>query len=171
MLNRFLFALLENIPQKYGTLRKPIFIDSGAESKIYQIGDNVVIKINQGMDVSGENLKKEFEIMSNLFLEGVSTPKPLCFIDNLKLKNLDNLWGLFGGTNLKGIIMSKLEGMRGDLVPEKYVERVNRLFEIECNKIEKLGFIPKDFGLFSTMYNIEEDRLYLFDFGQWDIKK
>lgn len=157
--------------------RNPVFYNKGlltnlgTSANVYKLsgvdGGNYVgrvIKDNYSFGLKSDDfwLEKEFAFASNLFLEGVSTPKPEGIFSILINNPFPVKRNAYISKYIEGIdFWDYCYGRSFD-----FLKRAQELFSLEINKVKKMGYIPGD-HCNNAIYSPKEDKVYIFDFEEW----
>lgn len=119
-------------------------------------------------------------ICSKAYEKGISVPKPLGMFNILhpetNKKKPAFVLQYIKGSTLNRLVRSALldENCFEFIDKKKIVEKWNHikdLYEKELKKAESLGFINNDNNYGNGIWNLKEGKVYLIDFGRWEIRK
>ncbi len=140
----------------------PLQIGRGSQGEVFRISDLNAAKIDLygHLDPSRRMLEKELKISKELYLSGISVPKPKgIFPIRFPLEVKD------------GFVMEFIEGKTRFALDRNEFKHVENLLKIELKKVKDLGFRPYDIYIMgNSIWSPEKDKLYLIDFASWSKK-
>ena len=154
------------------------FVDEGGYSLVYLLHQkrNLVGKIPFVFNKLQARLRlcelqKEYDICSHLYENGVSVPKPqgvyLTSIDFMSPEH--KKW--YSVSKPAALIMEYIDGLsKEESFTPRQKQRGLELAEREMKKVKKLDCTPVDVGFGNFIYQPEQNRVVLIDFGFWERK-
>ncbi len=138
------------------------------DSEIYQIDEGILAKVyHEGIegDLDGAKMKAlyEYGIAKRLYDSKISVPCPKgVFLVPIKTNSTER-YPSFVMEYISGYTLRELENT-------DFRDRTHDLVQkaqVELEKAEKLGFIPKDLCLSNLLWSPNTNEIYLIDFTQW----
>jgi RIO-like serine/threonine protein kinase len=158
---------IEHLDDHFEQYRFHRYIDRGAYGQVYAISRNHVVKVPRFPERSFWSFNAmvdELDICQRLYDHGIQVPKP----EGIFRVNLRHLLKR-NPPETKGIVMERLRGKEGYKLKGSLRERASQLLDEEIKKSINIGFFPKDYCLYNTVYDPKSDRLHLLDFGAWKL--
>ena len=146
----------EVFPDVVGT---PFVIGEGVYNQVLAISKRHVAKVPIEPTY---DLEQEYRNHIELYHAEISVPKPIG-IFRFYPKNYLGEWGL-------GLIMEKLNGVRGDKTIGERRTRVTSELDKQLDLCLEAGFEPFDVGLHNCIWNEKAGKLYLIDFYGWKMR-
>ena len=168
---------LKSLPE-FTDIDKPRFIDDGGYGDVYLV--------NQRKSLAGKilfasdelkarfricELQKEYNICGFLFINGVSVPRPKGIyrlsVDFVKPERRER----YGVPQPAAFVMEYIHGIsKEEDFSEREKEVALRLRDRELDKARCLGYIAIDVGFGNIVYQPEQKRVVLIDYGLWERK-
>lgn len=131
-------------------------IGFGAAAEVFKLDNKRVIKVPRYIP-KFEGIEQEFYIQQQLFNQGIKVPEPL------ELLIIHDR-----GLEKNSMIMEYIDGKypTKTIIPIEKKVILQKIYEREIRKCQKLGFKTFDEGLFNSVYS-EKRGLFLIDFEGW----
>ncbi|MBN1793268.1 hypothetical protein JW826_06305 [Candidatus Woesearchaeota archaeon] len=164
--------------------RQITFIAEGSDGFIYRLGKDKVAKFEKTIareipSSTGKKTKREYRMGRFLYENGISVPRP----HGIELITLSSdtqgvTWPRgFSSRAYPAFVMDYIEGVvlddlvfsinAGTNTPWQERKHARKMYNREIEKVRDLFVAPLDLGLHNSIWNREEDRIYLIDFQGW----
>lgn len=167
---------------KYAVRNPDAFLGNGSVAEVYTLrrpGSNLCIKwiTDYARYAEGVLTSKELEfldVLRNLKVEGVRTPKPFFAFSTLRMDGI--VMEQLNATNFRRVIEKQTtEGIPDELPPGFDVQRYFGALERYVKEMHKLGIYHGDLHLRNMMIDRQTGLPYLIDFGKskfdWELDK